>query len=316
MAIIKKITKFPPAQQNFIFEEEDNDPPISEEIQIWEVPNAYVTAYGYVLKKGRNIDFFTSPRHRESIGLKTIFANYFLKEKIKIKGTVISFVHGWYENYYHFLAECLPKLYVLKDYLEDSVVAFPKEYKSFHKEYLDILGIKNIIYIDKNQVIDASKVVSCNFMNRDLNHHHIITPQFRDWVISKIDFQENNNLPKSFFINREKATYRKVLNNEELIDNLGSLTNINLEDYSVLDQIKLFYHANEIEAVHGASLTNLIFCQEDTVVKEYIHKDFKQHCFTKLAMTLQLNYSRIQCEGNSVNALPGYCDIIIPLNKV
>ncbi|MEX1190557.1 MAG: glycosyltransferase family 61 protein [Brumimicrobium sp.] len=316
MAPFKKIKKFPPAHQNFDFPEGDNDPPISEDIEVWEITNALVTMYGYVLKNGKNIDFFTSPRHRGSIGLKTIFASYLLKEKIKIKGTVVSFTHGWYDNYYHFVTECLPKLYVLKDYLNDSTVAFPKELKRFHKEYLSVLEIKNIVYIDKNQVIVADKVVSCNFMNRDLNHHPVITPQFRDWIISKVTLNESNHLPTHFFINREKAAHRKIINNEEVKSHLVNLKNINLEGYSVLDQIKLFNQAEEIQAVHGASLSNLIFCQKDTKIKEYIHKEFKQHCFNKLSKTLDLNYTKIECEGNQVHSLPGYCDIIIPIKSL
>src|SRR5690554_4296762 len=141
MGQIKKIKKFPAAKQNFVFPDGDNDPPIEEEVEIWEVPNALVTMYGSVIKHGKNIDFFTSPRHRGSLGLKTIIASHFLKKKIRVKGTVISFVYGWYDSYYHFVADCLPKLFVLKDYLEDSFIAFPKEAKKFHKEYLDILGI-------------------------------------------------------------------------------------------------------------------------------------------------------------------------------
>lgn len=316
MARIKKINKYPPANQDFEFSERDNDPPISEATEIWEVSNALITTFGYVIKNGKVLDFLVSPRHRKSIGFKTVFANYFLKKKIKVKGNAISFVHGWYDNYYHFVTECLPKLYVLKDYLENSTVVFPIEAKKFHKEYLSILGIKNLTYIDHNQVVKAGKVISCNFMNRDLNHHQQITPEFRDWILSKIAMDLNSKLPTRFFINREKATYRKVINNQEVKDKLENLENINLEDYSVIDQIQLFSQAKEIQAVHGASLSNLIFCKEDTVIKEYIHQDFKQHCFDKLANTLKLKYTKIQCEGNKVHELPGYCDILIPIQSL
>lgn len=319
--VLKKIELYPAAALVDLGNLSDNDPPISEAIEAVFIDNAMVGCYGYVTKGFKNIEHIVSPRHRNTIGYKSILSNYITKKKIKVDVPIISIAHGWYDNYYHFTLECLVKVFLLREYIPNAMIVFPKKISQFHKEWFDLLDIKNIIFINENEVVSSPQVISCNFPNRDLNHHHLITADFRNWILEKVKSKgllKDLGYSKKIFINRSKAKHRRLLNSEEAIpimENKG-YDIIDLEGFSIVDQINLFYHSDCISGIHGASFTNCVFMRKNTQVFDFMHEKFNQLCFLKLAKVLDLNYSGIKCEGNNSHELPGYCDISITAEQL
>ena len=71
-----------------------------------------------------------------------------------------------------------------------------------------------------------------------------------------------------------------------------------LEDMSVREQIHIFQNSNVIAAVHGAALTNIIYCKPNTVVVEIVHEGGSPQCFMEIAEAKKLvNYIRVPCPG-------------------
>ncbi|WP_430406165.1 glycosyltransferase family 61 protein [Fluviicola sp.] len=321
MAQVEIIRLFPPAAPVDLKGIIDNDPPIHEAVEIHILKKARVNYYGYVFKNGRVYEHFVSPRHRGTITWKNSLSNYLKKKVVRFNSPVISIAHGWYDNYYHFTLEVLVKVFLLKDYLDDAVVLFPKKTSSFHRKWFEVIGLKNIRYIDENEVIVSPKVISCNFPNRDLNHHHLITPLFREWIIKqaqKKGFLEAAQFPPNLFIDRAKAAYRKILNHDEVEQLLteAKIPMLNMEDLTLEEQINALYFAKHVSFVHGAGLTNILFCNPGTSIYDFCHNEFNQNCFYKLAIPLNLHYQLIKCKGNVVHESPGYCDLFLPLDSV
>jgi capsular polysaccharide biosynthesis protein len=281
----------------------DNDPPILEPIYEYSVPRALIGCYGHILKNGKNIQAIESPRHRTKLGIATLAAMYLHKKRIKIASPVLSIANGWADSFYHFTLECLQKLYILQAHLPQCQIAFPaKCRKKFHDEWASLLDIvPNMIYVQENEIIDTDLAISCSFPARDLNHHHEILPMFRDWVLKKMNAKNliapADTYPKKIFINRQKANYRKITNYnaiEPLLMEQG-YTIIDLEDYTLVEQINYFFHAQKIIGVHGAGFTHLCFSQAQVV--DLIHEDFYQNCFLKMAKILDIPYTFLRCKG-------------------
>ena len=318
MAKIKTINVFPPAKDIEIGNYIDNDRPIFDPIDIVLVQNAYIGYYGYITKLFSNIEQIVSPRHRYSISIKSILSNYFFKKKIKINQPAISFVNGWYENFYHFSLECLVKLYILRDYSSNATIVFPSNLSKFHKEWIEILNIKKIIYINENQVVATPLAISSNFSNRDLNHHHLILPEFKNWILSKVENKIVLSNDK-IFIGRKSGSKRNLINQKELAIELNKLGYyyIEIEDFSVAEQINIFRNANFIIAVHGASLTHLTFCKQNTLVIDLIHEDYHVFCFLKLSKILNINYNLLFCKGEETEkSQAGYKDFSVDIMQV
>lgn len=296
----------------------DNDPPIYEPIYEYHIPNALANGYGYITKNFKNIEETTSPRHRGSIPFTSIISNYFLKKKIHLDRPAISIANGWYDNFYHFSLECLAKLFVLKDYLPTSIVIMPKQLSKFHREWLDILGIKDVSYIDENEIISSLKVISCNFPNRDLNYHHQILIGLKEWILSKVKIQPISISPK-ILIGRPQGSKRNLSNIEEVKSALAKkgYTYIEMENYSLIEQISIFYQSTNIVAVHGAALTNLLFCQQGTKIIDLMHEKYNVLCFYKLSKHLELDYQLLNCKGeDGIKDSFGYKNFEVDINQL
>lgn len=294
----------------------DNDPPYIEDINMYKIPNAYITPYGYIIK---NLFFFKptiSYRHRNRHNFINALSIILRKKVIKTKDPAISITSGWYDSYYHFTLECLVKIFLLKKEVEKHPVVFHKEVKKFHKEWFEILGINNILYIDNKQVVKTKLAISSSFASRDLNHHSIIIPEFRSWVLTQVN-PKKRDIYKKIFIGRKKSNHRVIVNNEEVkeaLKHLGFLY-LEMEDYDVRTQIEIFNSADQIVCAHGAALTNLCFCEPQTKVIDLMNSEFKQWCYLKLSLVLSLNYNILPCTAkNQKNILPDYLNITVDID--
>jgi len=290
----------------------DNDPPVFEPVYLYKLTQSFITSFGYIIHNFRVFKPAVSYRHRNTISIKNIISFLFFKKKILINQPALSISHGWYDSYYHFTLECLPKLFVLKEFISSSILVFPKNIQPFHQKWFELLGVTNILYIDDNEIVKTPLAITSSFAARDLNHHNIILPEFASWVLSKIQNLDSIKF-KKIFIGRKNPMHRKLLNNEEVKTFLSSsgFEYIEMENYSVSEQVKIFHNAEQIICVHGAALTNLSFSKPGTKVIDLMHKDFKQWCFLKLAIIQKLNYEILECEGEGEHPLPGYKDIIV-----
>lgn len=322
MAEIDIINIYPPPKDIDISKDigviKDNDRPVFEPIDVVLVKDAMVGYYGYISKDFKNIEKIVSPRHRNSVGFKSILSNYFFKKKVVVSTPAISIANGWYDSFYHFTLECLVKLYLLRNYMNEAIVVFPTKCSSFHKQWFDILEIKNIIFIKEDEIIQTPLAISCNFPNRDLNHHDLILPEFRNWILSKV---ENKVVcSDKIFVGRPEGSKRNLKNQKELMYSLSELgfVYVEMERFSLSDQINIFRNTKEIVAIHGAALAHLAFCNPHTKVIDLIHKDFThQFCFLKLSKILNIDYRLISCEGDDAEMeQSGYKDIEVDVNGV
>lgn len=314
---MKEIINLYPETKNIdIGKREDNDPPIFEKINLYKISNSYISTFGYIIYNFQILKQGISYRHRNSVSFKNVLSFILFKRKISIDNACLSIANGWVDSYYHFTLECLPKLYLMRDFIETSTLVFPSKLTSFHKQWFDILDIHNIQLINDDEIVKTKLAITSNFSARDLNHHHLITPHFRDWVLSKIQ-QKNIEYNKKIFIGRKNPKYRVLLNKEDVIKMLNKygFVYIEMEDFTVVEQILIFNNAQQIVSIHGAALSNICFCKPNTKIIDLMHEDFKQWCFLKLAIILNLSYSIIPCKDiNQNDKLPGHRNLLVDIN--
>ena len=85
---------------------------------------------------------------------------------------------------------------------------------------------------------------------------------------------------------------RAPFNEAEVIDLLqhDGWTIIYPERFHLRDQIAIFAQARQVCAVHGAGLTNLLWCQPGTKVLELLSPNYMNGCYEGLASYLHLSY--------------------------
>ena len=235
--------------------------------------------------------------------LHSVFSILKMPAVVHQKGNIAVLITDGGNTYYHWLFDILPRLHLLEmSGLTDKIDFFilPKIAHPFQRESLALFGIQ------------ASKILEAGSLDFYIEAENLFVPSLpsllgtiNDWAsayVSKTILAKE--LPqkltgKRIYVSRKKATARKLLNENEIINFLAQygFTIIVSEDYSLLEQAAIFNNAEIVVAAHGSGLSNIVFCKTQTTVIELFSSDFVVPCYWILANNSKLNYHFATSEG-------------------
>jgi len=231
-----------------------------------------------------------------------------------INGRVAVVTQGGSWNYYHWMVEVLPKLLMLQESKIPYDYLYLPNDRPYMKDTIDLLGIdtrKIIQPTGENKYIQADELI-------------VISPSsaygYTDQYI--IEFLRNTFIPlackfidpaafsKRVFISRRTASCRKIQNEDDVFAFFKKygFVRYDLEEYSFLEQVMLFYNAEIIVGEHGAGLTNMMFAEPGTDVVE-IFQARARAMYWYLSQELGLHYHYIKTmsfhdKGNFHSVVP------------
>ena len=205
-------------------------------------------------------------RHFEKINYQKFFTEDFYKKHStldNLKTIENAFIIGSSKNYYHSIINFFPRLFSYKESIFkniDKLVIGDDKLKPIFEYLLQELKIKLDIKVIENDVYYFKDSVFT--LNNNLEK---ISDLYRN-----VFYNDKLSANRKIFISRKDATSRTIINESELIKFFKSsnFEIINLSEKSFIDQIKIFNSAKLIVAMHGAGLTNLLFCKNNTKVVE------------------------------------------------
>ncbi len=221
-------------------------------------------------------------------------------EPVPIPGRVFSLAIGTGVNYYHWMLEALPRLGLAQDCGEPwtgfDAIACDWLALPFHRESLELLEIGGDRLIECRDVpcFQADELVVVN----RLNGVSAIACQFLRRTFLRPDHPQPAlvaNRPLRLYLSRRQAPYRKLRNEAELIATLEThdFISVTLETLSLLDQAALLAAAEAVVSIHGAGLTNVVFCDPGTRVVELFSPHYHPITYECLCQLQQLEYRRI-----------------------
>jgi hypothetical protein len=229
----------------------------------------------------------------------------------KHRGEFIWATDLWSGNYYHWLCECLPRLYKLRLNAPNAIAIIPESFNklSFVKESLDLLGIPYIYLSDSvSHSFESLHITESN--PRWGNVHPELQTQLRNELLKKAGAGNNNIAVRKIYISREKATHRRISNESEVLSILKDFGYeiVNTEEIHFREQIRLFSEARIILGLHGAGHTNMMFMSPGAHVIEIRQKDWtvQPFCFWRLANIFDLRWNYLQAE--SVGEISNFSD--------
>ena len=199
-------------------------------------------------------------------------------------------------NYYSNLLQFLPRIFFNKQ--NNIKIAIHRnssnKYRTFLTAILKSLNIEfSFVYLDDDfyffkdsefpqfiNINDSVKILK-NFFNPKPN-------------------PENN---KKIYITREDSSYRKIINEGDIINILieNGYKVINPQLYEIEEQIQIFADAEKIVAPYGSNLANIIFCQPGAEVFEIAppfnskEKIFAER-YSNLSLSNSLKHNKIVAE--------------------
>lgn len=235
----------------------------------------------------------------------TNFTKILLPPCSKIKGkTVVISTPEAASNYWHWTFDLLPRFHLLEksgislNSIDNFIINHTG--KPYQLESLREIGVPE------------EKIICCDSNSHFLLERAIVPslcPSEKGVAIWKKDYLKNFLLKEQvnikkvsrLYVSRQRSQQRMFENAKEIeyIIRSHSFETIYLEDYQLAEQRFLFHYADCILSIHGAGLSNLIFCKEGTKVIEIFPPNFIKHYYWFIAEILNLDYHPILGERRS-----------------
>ena len=226
------------------------------------------------------------------------FIKDLLRKKVKINTALCCLDLFSTGGYFHWLTEILPKYFLAKKHLDNDIDLLIPYYFlekwGFVSQIIEALNI-SVHWIKNNEIVEVRELVAISSSGGPLNYQPEPIKILSKTLLQIIDSSRSTlDGLKRIYISRSKASWRKILNEKEILPVLATydIELVHLEDYSFLDQVKLLSSCNFLIGCHGAGLTNMIFMPMNSSVMEIrlSSSDHMMNVFFTLAHTVSLNY--------------------------
>lgn len=228
--------------------------------------------------------------------------------------TIFPLVH-WYQSYYHWVIDYLPKLRILDIYEKETgnkpKILIREDSAGYRKESLELLGYSEDRILEwRDEDCIESRALFTNHRKNPWEHSRQDYSWLRENILAKDISESRNNKNKRIYISRQGQKDNKNIHNnersvlnfqpfEDLIKSYGFKV-IRAESYTLEEQVKLFNSADVIMGPHGAGLTNMVF-GEDPLVIELFPDSFIIPLYSYLCDTLEFEYLPIVVDSNDRN---------------
>lgn len=227
----------------------------------------------------------------------SFFTRHSLPPATNVKGVACLLAsHYGDTNYFHWMFNVLPRLELFRmagtDLDSIDVFIVNQLRYAFHEETLTRLGIPlhKVMESSEDMHVHAECLMVAPSLRAGFHMEKWVCDFLREAFLGP--HQKTSNKGRRFFVSREDARYRKLLNEGECIDFLGPLgfEKLTLDGLSVPDQVLLFSSAEAIIAPHGAGLANLVFCRPNTKVVELFSPVWLRPSYWELSNSIGLEY--------------------------
>jgi len=225
---------------------------------------------------------------------------------------------NWSSGYFHWVADALPRLWVMRKYLAEATLLLPGELKDFDyiKESLKPFQIKDVIFLDKATTV--KNLLLASHVAPTGNYNEKVMQSIRELFL-KYFLENNTGANERVYVSRAKAAKRKIVNESEVADLLikYGFKTVYFEDISFKEQVNISRRTKYFISNHGAGMTNIMFMQPGANVLEFRKiNDFQNNCYFSLASALNLNYFYQLCKPENSNEFTHTANLIVDLKQL
>lgn len=284
-----------------------------------EIPEAAIISKGIVINKSNEVVIENCIFQKEY--LNELCSNHFVFFKKLLPTTnyknILPLLNRLDNNYYHWTMETLSRVLLVYDqpWFKDYKVMIKRDGSKFMKESLQFLFqlpeeqivtktiIQKIITV-KTLVVSFPHIRNQQSQLTNVYYPHIIQKLNRlahQRLLERgMDFQ---NTPKNILISRKNAVERRIVNEDEIINKLKQhhFTTVCLEKLSFEEQVRLFYGAEKIIALHGAGITNIIYGKNPVLIELFPKERNIRDAFYFTQITAALKFKHRVIAYNSCN---------------
>ncbi|NEP83002.1 MAG: glycosyltransferase family 61 protein, partial [Okeania sp. SIO3B3] len=246
-----------------------------------------------------------------------------------IDGTVAFLSAKWGGNvYYHWMFDVVIRIGLLSRSGWISKIdrfVFSKCDKKFHQQTLEALEIPQEKIIESRFIphIKAKKLIVPSFTIKQsgIRISKWGCEFIRNLFLKSEKIGKLSESPERIFISRKLASWRRVVNEDEVVSFLAKFgfISITLESLTVAEQAALMSKVKVIVAPHGAGLTNLVFCNSESKVIEIFSPKYINSIYWKISSFYHLSHYYLigeNFENDNSDKQPWKPDILVDIKQL
>jgi len=279
----------------------------SKGVYVWQLTDVICSGlYGGAIINNDNQVYSRFINYPWGDGLHPIISfPYIGKKNGLIEKAIFSLTVASEGNYYHWIADLLPRLLLIKKYdlpdFNERAIILHNTNKRYEIETLQLLNIKksNIIklpafrHLKVKDLVIADNVPS-NIGNSFPKWKKDLLHEFRNTCISP----PINNKFRNVYLVRGRQKTRNLIGEDDLIIFLQKegFVILDSQKVSLKEQITALSNAEIVIALQGAALTNILFCQENTLIIELRSRHLPPDYFFQISKTCHLKFKYIELD--------------------
>lgn len=260
--------------------------------------NVLVSPAGVLFKGGKVIPESLDYSRQQRRNAPTFYKKIALGRVDRLRGAAVVAHNAYYINYYHWLTECLPRLYCVRESLRDRELIVCADLKPFHLQSLEYFGLRGVRRLSRDRLMKVDDLLFPGHPYGGYGQHDpSLLKEMAAWFKTAIGAAGRSDTPpRKIFIVR-KTEMRRLVNQDEVLDvfQASGYEPVVLEDLSFREQVAMFSEATAVAGVHGAGFSNLLFMKPGSFVFELINEGYRNGCFFNLANAMDLRVTILPC---------------------
>jgi len=290
-----------------------------------EMRDVRISADGFLFKAGRILpESFAFPRLRDDWTraglLRFLVDNYLRKTPVRIEDDALWIVDNWSTGYFHWLADALPRLFLVRQHLKDWTLLLPYEARAlpFVEPSLAPFGVGRVRYADRKEVLTCRRLFVPTHAAPPGHFNDAVIRGVRDLLVAAYGSGGDAGADR-LYISRSAARRRKVANEADVLDVLRrfGFRILHAESCPFEEQVRAASAARYLVSIHGAGLTNMLFMRPGSHVLELRHQgDGVSPCYFTMASALGLPYSYQTCASPEPGEPPHTANLHVDVERL
>ena len=198
-------------------------------------------------------------------------------------------------NVCHFLFDHTTRLALYEPFcsLGTAAVIGPALVTEYQNSIVSRLGLADYRGTSGRYIIRAERLLVSHTCKAQFYHPaHLAAPWAIDFLRSRFQFRLEASSSQRIYISRRDASVRFIRNEADVVTSLAKygFTSIALSELGYDEQVALFANATHVVGMHGAGLTNMVFCQPHAHVLEICHPVSGTAAYAVVGSVLESSY--------------------------
>lgn len=252
--------------------------------------------------------------------LRFLLGNYFLKRTTRVDHDALWIADNWSMGYFHWLADTLPRLFLVRQHLKDWTLLLPDYARTlaFVEPSLAPFGVGQVRYAGPDEVFRCRRLFVPTHAAPPGHFNEAVIRSIRQVLVAAYGISGEAGADR-LYISRSGARRRTVSNEIEVVDLLRrfGFRVLHPESCSFDEQVRAASGARYLVSNHGAGLTNMLFMRPGSHVLELRHDgDRVSNCYFTMASALGLRYSYQTCASPAPEEPPHTANLRVDIGKL